>query len=93
MFEVLTPEQAFELRYYASIEPFGEVREDFRMAALMRQQYDIARGRKGRSLARGEFVLYQDIAESTTQHKAAASLTSALDAMAAKPKRKRKNGE
>lgn len=93
LFEQLTPEQAWELRYYAAIEPFGEVRADYRTAAVLQQQYDIARGRKGQKLSLGEFVLYPDIAKATTEHKATQTLVTALDSMADKPKRKRKNGQ
>lgn len=87
MLEELTPEQQFELCHYASIEPFGEVRSDMRTALQAKQRYDIARGRRGRDMALGEFMLYRDIAEDTAKHKATESLVIALDSMAAKSKK------
>ncbi len=80
MLEQLTPVQAYELSEYATIEPFGEVRSDLRMANAMLQVYNVNRGKKGRRMKLGEFTLYDDIVESASQEE---SLQSRLGALVA----------
>lgn len=89
MLEELSPAQAFELMEYAATECFGEVRADLRMAHMMLQAYNIARGKKGRSLSIGEFMLYADIAEGSRGRRKTDKLVQQLNALAAS---KRSNG-
>lgn len=45
------------------MEPFGEVRQDLRMAKWIQFFYDSKRGRKGKTFSLGEFTMYADLAE------------------------------
>ena len=59
MLDALTPEQAYELCCYHSMEPFGEVRADIRMARLLQFYYDSKRGKKGKKFRLEDFMLYE----------------------------------
>lgn len=48
--------------YYQS-ETFGEVRQDLRMAHMLRFYYDIKAGKKRKKLSLGQLTLYPDLAE------------------------------
>ena len=61
----LTPGQLFELCLYHVIEPFGEVREDLRMASIKQFYYDSKRGKKGKRVPLGDFALYPHLYEKT----------------------------
>jgi ssRNA-specific RNase YbeY (16S rRNA maturation enzyme) len=65
----LTPEQAYELQLYHAMEPFGEVRDDMRMANVLRFYYDAKRGKKGDPLTLGELMLYRDFAEAAAEQR------------------------
>jgi hypothetical protein len=65
MIDSLSPEQAYELQLYYSVESFGEMRNDLRMANMLRFYYDIKRGKKGKKLSLGELTLYPDLIESS----------------------------
>jgi hypothetical protein len=62
----LTPEQLYELCCYHAVEPFGEVREDLRMANLLCTYVASKAGKRGRKFTLGEFVMYQDIRDDAT---------------------------
>lgn len=63
MFDELTPEQGAELRVYAASEPFGEVREDMRMARLIQFYYESNRSKHSKPSKLSHFLLYSDLAE------------------------------
>lgn len=80
MLNELTPEQRFELTAYFAMEPFGEVREDMRMARWLQFYYDAKRGKKGAARALGEFMLYDDFMEAARGNQASeASMLRALE--------------
>lgn len=43
------------------MEPFGEVRDDLRMANMIKFYYDSRRGKKGKAVTLGSFSLYDDL--------------------------------
>lgn len=65
MFDELSPEQRAEHIAYASLEPFGEVRRDMRMARLLQFYYDSNRSKNSKSMRLGDFMLYPDFASDT----------------------------
>lgn len=84
LFSDLTPEQAFELRAYHAMEPFGEVRADFRMANLISSnlQLHVKKGTKSPPLA--SFTLYKDIAERAEERRGTEDLANELAQFAEK---------
>ncbi len=79
MLDELTAEQQFELFHYHAIEPFGEVRDDLRMAKLIQFYYDAKRGKKGRRMSLADFVLYADMNEAAQENRSSeAALLNAL---------------
>jgi hypothetical protein len=84
MLEQLTPAQAFELCAYHGIEPFGEVRMDFRFAQLQ-QMYIGSHRKKGTKVPPlASFTMYVDIAEAAEEKQGTAGLMSELARFAEK---------
>ena len=84
MLNQLTPEQAFELCAYHGIEPFGEVREDLRMAYLL-SSYVRANSKKGAKVPPlASFTLYRDLIESSEEQEGDSELMKVLAGFAEK---------
>lgn len=84
MFEQLTPDQAFELCAYHGIEPFGEVREDLRMAHILRCYFDSNRRKGSQKIPLGSLTLYPDIIEAAQEAAGTNDLKAHLAALGAK---------
>jgi hypothetical protein len=83
MLAELTPEQQYELCAYHGIEPFGEVRMDFRFAQLQ-QLYVASHSKKGKKVPPLEaFTMYADIYEAAEERQGTADLQSHLAALGA----------
>jgi len=67
MLEQLTPDQAFELCAYHGTEPFGEVRDDLRMAHMLRVYVDSKRKKGSKRVTLGSMTLYPDIIEAAEE--------------------------
>lgn len=63
MLDELTPDQAFELFCYHAMEPFGEVRQDYRMAKISQLFYNANRGKTSPDIELGQFTMYDDIVD------------------------------
>lgn len=63
MFDELSPEQRAEHIAYASMEPFGEVRKDMRMARLLHFYTESNRSAKSKKSKLVNFMLYSDFHE------------------------------
>lgn len=70
MLDELTSEQQFELFLYHATEPFGEVREDLRMAKMLQFYYEGKRGKRGRKIPLGDFAMYADLSEDRSGERA-----------------------
>lgn len=82
MLAELTPEQAFELCAYHGIEPFGEVRDDLRMAHVLRCYFDSKRAKGQKRIPLGSLTLYPDIIESAEEQSGTQELQATLSKFA-----------
>jgi hypothetical protein len=84
MLEQLTPDQRFELCAYHGMEPFGEVRMDFRFAQVLSTftRFNSKKGTKVPPLA--AFTLFPDLAEAAEERQGSAALMSELSRFAEK---------
>lgn len=60
------------------MEPFGEVRDDLRMARMLNFYYDSKRGKRGERRSDAQFVMYDDISERANDAASPAALARAL---------------
>jgi len=81
MFEQLTAIQARELQMYFCAEPFGELRQDMRTAAVLEMYYNSKRRKGAKALQLSDFILYTDVAKRTRDKRTGANLAARLDAM------------
>lgn len=78
MLAQLTPEQGYELMLYHAMEPFGELRDDMRLAQMLEFYYTAKGGQKKRTMRLTDFILYADIREEMHKRNVSADLRAAL---------------